>query len=332
MGTAGGVPADWLVERLGVRLLSQSPVGGGSIHSAWCLQLEGAGSRRLFAKTNGASALPQLEAEADGLAALAVAAAATGLSVPAPLALGLAGDRAVLVLPWLERSRPDEEHWGRLGAGLARLHRASLGRSCACEDRSDAFGWQRDNWIGSGPQINGWESDWGRFFCERRLAPQAALLARRGLALPGLERLLAWVPDWLATHRPEPCLVHGDLWSGNAMARLGGVTQAGADPSAAAPAEGGAAGPAEDGAAIFDPAVYRGDREVDLAMARLFGGFPAAFFAGYAAVWPLAADHRRRIGLYNLYHLLNHANLFGGGYLDQARQQIVSCHAAMEQD
>jgi len=330
MGTAEGVPADWLAERLRVRLVSQSPVGGGSIHSAWCLRLEGPGPGRLFAKTNAASALPLLEAEADGLRALGVAAAATGLTVPSPLALGLAGDRAVLVLPWLDRASPGEDHWRRLGAGLARLHRASLGRSCGPGDRGDAYGWERDNWIGSGPQPNGWYGHWGRFFSERRLAPQAALLARRGWELPGVGRLLAKVPGWLEAHRPEPCLVHGDLWSGNAMARLG-VSPAGAMALPTLPAEG--AGPAaDDGAAIFDPAVHRGDREVDLAMARLFGGFPAAFFAGYGAVWPLAADHRRRIGLYNLYHLLNHANLFGGGYLDQARQEIASFNAATDRE
>jgi fructosamine-3-kinase len=326
MGTAGGVPADWLGERLGVRLLSQTPVGGGSIHSAWCLRLEGEGQGRLFAKTNAAAALPLLEAEADGLAALAVAAAATGLTVPRPLALGLAGDRAVLVLPWLERLSPTAAHWRLFGAGLARLHRASLGLSCAPGDRADAFGWERDNWIGSGPQPNGWDGDWGRFFCERRLAPQAALLARRGWNLPGLERLLDRVPGWLKAHQPEPSLVHGDLWSGNAMARL--AVQPGGGPGVAVEASAGE--PAEAGGAIFDPAVHRGDREVDLAMARLFGGFPAAFFDGYGAVWPLAADHRRRIGLYNLYHLLNHANLFGRGYLDQARQQIAALNATAD--
>jgi fructosamine-3-kinase len=108
------------------------------------------------------------------------------------------------------------------------------------------------------------------------------------------------VPAWLAGHPAEPCLVHGDLWSGNASLLAGG------------------------GGALFDPAVYRGDREVDLAMAQLFGGFPPAFFAGYEAAWPLPEGHRQRVELYNLYHLLNHANLFGGSYWSQAERSIAA--------
>ena len=161
-----------------------------------------------------------------------------------------------------------------------------------------AFGWPQANFIGSGPQPNGWDPDWGRFFVQRRLAPQLELLARGGSPLERAESLLAWAADQLAEHRPEPALVHGDLWSGNAALTADGR------------------------GAIFDPAVYRGDREVDLAMAQLFGGFPAAFFDGYNAEWPLPADHRRRIALYNLYHLLNHANLFGGSYRLQCQASI----------
>lgn len=311
MRSPEAVPAPWLRERLGAVLLSQAPVGGGSIHSAWCLRVEGVAGGRLFAKTNAASRLPLLEAEADGLVALAAAAEGTGLCVPLPLALGLAGDQAVLVLPWLERAAATEADWRRFGAGLALLHRASLGRSCAAGDQPGAFGWARDNWIGSGPQPNGWHQSWAQVFAERRLRPQAELLARRGWSLPGLEELLRRLPCLLEGHAPDPCLVHGDLWSGNAMARLLSASCV----------------PGQGGGAIIDPAVHRGDREVDLAMARLFGGFPTAFFSGYEAVWPLPEGHRGRVGLYNLYHLLNHANLFGGGYLEQARQEIRRCLA-----
>jgi fructosamine-3-kinase len=116
--------------------------------------------------------------------------------------------------------------------------------------------------------------------------------------VPGATRLLEALPAWLGRHQPEPCLVHGDLWGGNA-----GLLAAG-------------------GAAIFDPAVYRGDREVDLAMARLFGGFPATFFGGYQQEWPLPAGHQGRVELYNLYHLLNHANLFGGGYWQRSAASV----------
>ncbi|MFM8976337.1 MAG: fructosamine kinase family protein [Vulcanococcus sp.] len=120
-----------------------------------------------------------------------------------------------------------------------------------------------------------------------------------GRRLSGAEALLERAAGWLGSHSAEACLVHGDLWSGNAALL------------------------SEGGGAIFDPAVYRGDREVDLAMARLFGGFPPAFFAGYEATWPLLAGHHQRLELYNLYHRLNHANLFGGSYWAQAKRSIA---------
>jgi fructosamine-3-kinase len=288
--------ADWLAERLAVVLRARSPVGGGCIHSAWCLAL--ADGSRLFAKSGpSSSALALLEAEADGLAALAAAADPQRLAVPAPLALGVVAGQAVLVLPWLELAGGD---WRGLGAALANLHRRSLESPLAEGDRgAAAFGWTRDNRIGSSPQANGWGEDWGRFFTERRLAPQLERLAHGGHPLPGAEALLTSTPSWLAGHRPEPCLVHGDLWSGNA-----GVL-------------------ADGRGAIFDPAAHRADREVDLAMAGLFGGFPAAFFEGYQGEWPLPSGYRSRVDLYNLYHLLNHANLFGGPYAGQAARLIA---------
>ncbi len=289
--------AAWLDERLGAGLEARRPVGGGCIHSAWCLQLSD--GRRLFAKTNRLSALPLLEAEAEGLAALAAAADPARLVVPAPLALAEVGDQAVLVLPWLDLSSSARSDWRALGAALATLHRRSLAGPLLPGDRgAAAYGWGRDNAIGSTPQHNGWLEDWGAFFVERRLQPQLALLERRGPPLRGAADLLARSRGWLSGHAPEPVLVHGDLWSGNAAMLADGR------------------------GAIFDPAVHRGDREVDLAMARLFGGFPRAFFAGYEDEWPLAEGHRWRVALYNLYHLLNHANLFGGSYRAQAQATI----------
>ncbi len=291
----------WLAERLGAELVARAPVGGGCIHSAWRLDL--ADGRRLFAKTNRASALPLLEAEAEGLRGLAAAAGEEGPRIPVPLACGVAGPSAVLVLPWLDlargRSAADEPQWRRLGAALAALHRQSLTRMCVPEDRAgEAFGWPRDNVIGSFPQRNGWEADWGRFFVERRLAPQLQHLASSGHPLRRAAALLERTGQWLGAHRPEPCLVHGDLWSGNAAVTSDGP------------------------GVIFDPAVHRGDREVDLAMARLFGGFPDAFFEGYQDTWPLPSGNRWRRDLYNLYHLLNHANLFGGSYVGQCQARI----------
>jgi fructosamine-3-kinase len=292
--------APWLAHHLDVRLVGRSPVGGGCIHSAWALTLADGG--RLFAKAGPLAALPLLEGEADGLAALAAAADPQHLAVPVPLALGQVEEQAVLVLPWLDlRSAGGPgEPWRDLGASLAALHRRSLEGPLVAGDRGkSAFGWGRDNHIGSSPQANGWLEDWGQFFVDRRLAPQIDRFLRRAGSLPGASALLGRVPQWLGSHRPEPCLVHGDLWSGNA-------------------------GLLGDGrGALFDPAVHRADREVDLAMARLFGGFPTSFFEGYGETWPLPAGHEDRRDLYNLYHLLNHANLFGGTYVEQSERAIA---------
>jgi len=165
---------------------------------------------------------------------------------------------------------------------------AALGRMLAALHRQTGsrFGWQRDNYIGLSPQKNGWCDDWSEFWRERRMRPQ---LERAGLRvdLGKLDRLLE-------NHQPAPSLLHGDLWSGNA-----GFTK--------------------EGPVIFDPAVYYGDRETDVAMTELFGGFPREFYGGYDEAWPLDAGYEKRKHLYNLYHLLNHLNLFGGGYLAQVK-------------
>jgi len=324
--TAAPDLAPWLAERLGVTLLDRQRVGGGCIHRAWRLRLEsrGPGPSCLFAKTNRPGALPLLEAEADGLAALAAAAEGSGLVVPQPLALGLVGAEAVLVLPWLDLGlgpgADPTRAWAAVGAGLARLHRRSLLAPLRPGDRLGAFGWCCDNAIGTAPQANGWMVQWGRFFAERRLAPQIESLARSGRPMEGGDALLGRLDQLLEGHEPEACLVHGDLWSGN-LDGLVGCSQP------------GLAGSPMAVGALFDPAPYRGDREVDLAMARLFGGVPPAFFDGYGHEWPLPPGHQQRVGLYNLYHLLNHANLFpGDGYHRQAQATIAALVRRLSRD
>jgi len=290
--------AQWVLQHTGATLTAMTPVGGGCIHRAWRLELED--GRLCFAKTNRAELLAVLEAEAAGLQALRQAleraepAGAGSLQVPEPLALGVAGDEAVLLLGWLEfcRSSGGAHAWQLLGAALAHLHRSSLNRD------DGRFGWEADNFIGSAPQANGWCHSWATFFCRERLGRQLRWAERSGHRLPDADALLEQIPHWLADHEAQPCLVHGDLWSGNAGLLEGG------------------------GCAIFDPAVYRGDREVDLAMAQMFGGFPPAFFEGYERCWPLPPGHQQRRDLYNLYHLLNHANLFGGSYWSQSAARI----------
>ena len=171
---------------------------------------------------------------------------------------------------------------------------AALGRTLAAAHRhaGPRFGWHRDNYIGATPQQNGWCDDWGTFWQERRLRPQLALARKNGFDIEDLP-----LADLLKGHRPAPSLLHGDLWRGNAGFVAGGPV-------------------------VFDPAVYYGDREADLAMTELFGGFPPAFYASYKENYPLESGYRQRKHLYNLYHLLNHLNLFGGGYLGQVKQTL----------
>jgi fructosamine-3-kinase len=260
-------------------------VAGGSINACYAWPCT---SGRLFVKLAPAAALGILEAESAGLAALALTGA---LRVPQVLACGTAADRAFLALEWLESASADPRAEARLGAGLAALHGVTATR----------FGLSRDNFIGRTPQLNGWLSDWALFFRERRLRPQLELAAEHGYgALLGASgaRLLEAVPALLAGHEPAASLLHGDLWGGNWLCTTGG------EPT------------------IFDPAVYYGDRETDLSMTRLFGGFGPAFYEAYQAAAPLAQGWQQRGELYNLYHVLNHLNLFGGGYAAQARAII----------
>jgi fructosamine-3-kinase len=259
-------------------------VGGGF---ATCERWE-SDSGPVFVKSADRQRLPVLEAEAAGLRELASAAA---LRVPSVLAVGLAGSQAFLALEWIEFRAATSHAEARLGELLAVQHRVTALR----------FGWHRDNTIGATPQSNAWTDDWTRFFVERRLGFQLDLAVERGQSGRLIERgrrLCEQLDVLLRGHRPVPSLLHGDLWGGNWAADEAGTP------------------------VVFDPAVYFGDREADLAMTRLFGGFGRAFYDAYESAWPLAAGATLRFDLYNLYHVLNHLNLFGGGYRAQAEALI----------
>jgi fructosamine-3-kinase len=274
------------------RIAATHHVSGGCIHTA--LALEGEDGRRYFAKTNDATHAENLAAEADGLAALAAA----GMRVPVVVTHGVADGTAFLVLEYLALRDGAPGDYHELGRRLARMHTTALG---------DRFGWDRANFIGATPQQNDRSDDWIGFWDRERLAPQLALAAKRGFggSLQSLgERLRRALPELLAGRAPRPSLLHGDLWSGNAAFLESG------DP------------------VVFDPAVYYGDSEADLAMTELFGGFPRSFYAGYGEIAPIDAGYPVRRDLYNLYHVLNHANLFGGGYTQQAVQTMERLLAA----
>ena len=265
-----------------VQVTSCRSVGGGCINRAWQVQLEGELSA-VFVKTNSATKGEMFVAEA---AALEELFAAGAIRVPRVIAHGVAGADAFLILEWMQMtSRGDQAETGRQ---LAKLHR------CA---RSDGrFGWHRDNVIGETPQENTWCDSWPEFFVTRRLEPQFRMARNKGATFVDGEEILS-VAGSLLRNEPEPSLLHGDLWSGNAAFAE--------EEEMVVPV-------------IFDPATYYGDRETDLAFTEFFGGFGPEFYRAYREEFPLEDGYERRRDLYNLYHVLNHWNLFGGGYRAQA--------------
>ncbi|MDH4181485.1 MAG: fructosamine kinase family protein [Betaproteobacteria bacterium] len=256
-----------------------SRIGGNALSSVWSLAI---GASRCFVKVADNANGDVLAAEVDALRAIAQT---HSVRVPQVVAGGQAQGVAFLVLEWLNIVEGGRD--AALGRALALLHAHTAPR----------FGWHRDNTIGTTPQRNDWHDEWAAFFRDMRLAPQFELAGRNGhggrLAKAG-ERLLAKVDALLRDHAPAASLLHGDLWAGNA-GRLADGTPV-----------------------VFDPSTYHGDREADLAMTELFGGFAPEFYAAYAEAAPLPPGHETRRTLYNLYHVLNHLNLFGAAYLERA--------------
>jgi protein-ribulosamine 3-kinase len=241
------------------------------------------GTGDAFIKTGPASALDMFEAEAEGLRELA---AARAIRVPAVIDCGIDDGGAFIAIERLRFERPTAATETALGEQLAALHGHS----------KDRYGWHRDNTIGPTPQQNPWTEDWVSFFREHRLGFQLELAASKGYGgeLQTLgTRLVDALPQFFDGYEPQASLCHGDLWSGNW-------------------------GVAEGVPVIFDPAVYYGDRESDIAMTMLFGGFGRNFYRAYGSSWPMQSGHEDRLKLYQLYHVINHLNLFGTGYLGQA--------------
>ena len=253
-------------------------ISGGCINNAIRLS-DGVAS--YFVKFNQTSMRAMFEAEMAGLLELA---ASHAIRVPQPICCGTTANEAYLVIEHIQFGTSGDS--ARAGRELAAMHRT----------RQEQFGWHRDNTIGSTPQSNARHADWVTFWRDERLGLQLELAANSGLGGPLIERgelLLSLFPA-LIDHNPQPSLLHGDLWGGNlGYDRTGNPV-------------------------IFDPATYYGDREADLAMTELFGGFGQPFYRAYNEAWPLDAGYAVRKTLYNLYHIINHLNLFGGGYAGQA--------------
>jgi fructosamine-3-kinase len=259
-------------------------IGGGDISSAFRIPTR---SGPVFLKTGPLEFLEMFSAEADGLEELR---GADAVRVPVVLGFGQSGNDAWLALEWMEFGRKNPAAEALLARQLAVQHRFS----------SERFGWHRDNMIGTTPQLNDRDDDWIRFFRDRRLLVQLQLADSNGFGAELLQegaRLVKNIERLFDGYTPEPSLLHGDLWGGNWAAVDGQPV-------------------------VFDPAVYYGDRESDLAMTRLFGGFGREFYRAYQETSPLAAGNEQRVALYQLYHVLNHLNMFGASYLAQSLRLI----------
>jgi len=263
---------------------SRAGLGGGCINECYVVRGQG---HAFFVKVNRANKASMFAAEAAGLEEVA---RTRTVRVPAPVCHGANGEASWIVLEHLELRSGDDKSMRRLGRDLAQLHRVTARR----------HGWGCDNTIGSTPQINTPADDWVAFWREQRLGFQLRLAESNGggRLIENGARLMEKLPAFFEGCSPSPSLLHGDLWSGNAAMLPGGAP------------------------VIYDPAVYYGDREADVAMTELFGGFPQSFYAAYRAECPLDVGYGTRKHLYNLYHVLNHFNLFGGGYGAQAERMI----------
>jgi fructosamine-3-kinase len=261
------------------------PVSGGSINEVY--QLVGHG-QCYFIKFNSADLLVMFEAEYAGLEELY---STRTVSVPQPLLSGIIDNKSFLLLTFVEFGPRNLGSETYLGERLAELHSV----------QQPFFGWHRDNTIGSTVQKNRRSEDWLSFWSQQRLGFQLQLALQHGyggrLQQSG-QALQENVPSFFTDYQPQPSLLHGDLWAGNAAVDKTGTP------------------------IIFDPACYYGDREADIAMTELFGGFSAGFYSAYNASLKLDAGYRVRRDFYNLYHILNHLNLFGGGYLNQSQGLI----------
>ena len=260
------------------------PVGGGDISSAWRIRSD---DTPVFLKTGPANAYDMFLGEAEGLRALASAGA---IRVPRVLGCVSSGSESLLALEWIDFDIAGPDIETALGTQLASLHRVT----------ADQFGWHRDNTIGSTPQKNRWSDDWVSFYGQYRLGYQLELADENGygsdLQSAG-RQLIDNLGYYFSDYWPEASLLHGDLWGGNWAAANG-------EP------------------VIFDPAVYYGDRESDIAMTQLFGGFGERFYDAYEAAWPMSPGNQKRILLYQLSHVLSQLNLLGASYLGRAGELI----------
>jgi len=260
-------------------------LGGGCINQA--SSITGECGRKYFLKKNAPSFLPFFQAEAQALEEIK---ATQTINTPEVIGHGTEDGQAFLILEFIAEGSSNPQSQSTLGRLLARMHKMT----------QTYFGWSVDNCIGATPQPNPRSQEWPTFYRDHRLAHQLTLAQRKGKSFDGADELLRMIPEFFSDYSPQPSLLHGDLWGGNASCDLEGTPF------------------------IFDPASYYGDREADLAFTYMFGGFSSAFYQAYEKEFPVDKGFQVRKTLYNLYHELNHYNLFGGGYASSAQSSIRS--------
>jgi len=244
------------------------------------------GRLRFFVKINESMHIAHFKAESEGLEHLQKT---KFFKVPKVICSGTVSDKAFLVLEFLTLTSGNNDSWYQFGHALAKQHQ---------DHTQDMYGWQEDNFIGLSPQANQWQKKWHTFFAEQRIGIMLQLLAEKGHVLSNnIDKVVESVNRLLIGHNPVASMLHGDLWTGNT-------------------------GFHKDKPVLFDPAFYYGDRETDIAMTELFSRLPNEFYQGYQDTWPLNDAYEFRKPVYQLYHVLNHALLFGGSYLDSARSTL----------
>lgn len=268
------------IQNTNIHFKTIESVSGGCINQAW--KITDSNKQFWFIKENECSLVAMFEAEAEGLNEIQ---RSNSIRVPKPLCYGKTNDFSYLVLEYIPMQSSTNQRVS--GKQLAKMHKTSHKR----------FGWHRNNTIGSTPQLNTQYTQWAEFWKEQRLLYQLELAHHKGYPDSAYEAGLKLAENlelFFSTYQPTPSLLHGDLWGGNCATDL------------------------KNNPVIFDPALYYGDRETDIAMTELFGGFNQQFYSAYDAAYPLDSGYKTRKILYNLYHILNHYNLFGGGYASQA--------------
>lgn len=277
--------ADQLSETLmfSFNILEKSPIHGGDINDCYMIS---DGEQRYFVKINQRDFYSNFEIEAESIHVLRQSGS---VSVPEHILTGKCKDHAFLILNYLPTKPLDDADSNyKFGQQLAKLHQWG---------EQKEYGFDQDNYIGSTLQPNKWDKKWGRFFAEQRIGWQLQLMKEKGVKLVDIEEFTHLIQDRLSGHQPRASLLHGDLWGGNvANSPFGPI--------------------------CYDPACYWGDRECDLAMTELFSKFHPDFYLGYESIFPIDSHYNQRKDIYNLYHLLNHYNQFGGSYLDQCESSI----------